>query len=98
MMLIEEVHVTNPPGWTEGQDVESLLEDCGIAFFQSPPPHTCTPPLQVLLTGPADPAGLSATGEITFEGGTLNLVATQFALDRCAGAVRLCVGWVEGCA
>ena len=92
-----EVHVTNPSGWTEGQDVERLLEDCGIAFFQSPTAHTHAH-LQVLLTGPADPAELSATGEITFEGGTLNLVATQFALDRCAGAVRLCVGWVEGCA
>lgn len=38
--------------------------------------------LQVKLTGPADPERLTATGEILFEGGNLNLVATQFALDR----------------
>ncbi|GAX75992.1 hypothetical protein CEUSTIGMA_g3435.t1 [Chlamydomonas eustigma] len=36
----------------------------------------------ISFTGPADPAKLTAAGEVTFESGTLNLVATQFTLDR----------------
>ncbi|KAL6762521.1 hypothetical protein V8C86DRAFT_606614 [Haematococcus lacustris] len=37
---------------------------------------------QVVLHGPADPAQLRPSGVISLDSGTLNLVATQFSLDR----------------
>ena len=56
-----------------------------LPLFLEPTPLPHPQPMQVKLTGPADPERLTASGEILFEGGNLNLVATQFALDRCDG-------------
>lgn len=41
--------------------------------------------------GPADPTKLRAAGELTFESGVLNLVATQFTFDRCGALVCVSV-------
>lgn len=58
----------------------------GVIPVYQPCPLSCVSlclfPLQVSLSGPADPLRVQSSGTLNLDAGALNLVATQFVLDR----------------